>query len=236
MSEAVTYPGLGLFQMELMVDITPQERLALIVIAVLITGGTLARHAVVMAEAEDAIQFSTDAADTLSAHSGRRLRERVAGEVAEAKIRSQPLAKNERIDPNTAPAEQLDRLPGIGPAIADRIVEHRQRSGRFRSVEDLSTVSGIGPAALARIAPHLTLGRSSAVGGGRASAERRVDINRADASELEALPGIGPSIAQRIVEYRTANGKFRDWEDIENVAGVGPRLRERLQSAARLGP
>lgn len=219
-----------------MVDITRQERLALIVIAVLITGGTLARHAVSLAEAEDAIQFSSDAADTLSAESGRRLRERVAGEVAEAKVRSQPLADNERIDPNTAPAEQLDRLPGIGPAIADRIVEHRQHSGRFRSVEDLSAVPGIGPAAIARIAPHLTLGRSPAVGSGGASTERRVDINRADASELEALPGIGPSIAQRIVDYRTANGRFRKWEDLENVTGVGPRLRERLEGAARLRP
>ncbi len=52
------------------------------------------------------------------------------------------------LDLNTATAEQLDALPGVGPATAAAIVDHRQRKGPFRSVDDLLDVRGIGPAKL----------------------------------------------------------------------------------------
>ncbi len=50
------------------------------------------------------------------------------------------------LDLNTATAEQLDALPGIGPATAQAIVEDRARNGPFRTVDDLARVRGIGPA------------------------------------------------------------------------------------------
>lgn len=62
-----------------------------------------------------------------------------------------------RLDPNTATAEQLTALNGIGPELARRIVEHRQTVGTFREVADLLLVKGIGPATLAAIQPHLAL-------------------------------------------------------------------------------
>lgn len=61
------------------------------------------------------------------------------------------------VDVNRAPAEELERLPGVGPAIATAIVEDRDRNGPFTSVEQLVRVSGIGPAKLAAIAPLVTL-------------------------------------------------------------------------------
>lgn len=48
-----------------------------------------------------------------------------------------------------------------------------------------------------------------------------VNINRATVTELETLPGIGASLAGRIVEYRSQNGKFASVEDIKNVSGIG---------------
>ena len=48
-----------------------------------------------------------------------------------------------------------------------------------------------------------------------------VNINSANEAELEELPGIGPSISSRIVEYRNSNGKFKTIEDIKNVTGIG---------------
>ncbi|HUS62668.1 MAG TPA: helix-hairpin-helix domain-containing protein [Acidimicrobiales bacterium] len=52
---------------------------------------------------------------------------------------------------NTATAEDLDGLPGVGPATASAIIEHRTRAGRFRSVDDLLDVPGIGEAKLERL-------------------------------------------------------------------------------------
>lgn len=49
----------------------------------------------------------------------------------------------------------------------------------------------------------------------------KVNINSANQSELETLPGIGPSLAQRIIDYRQQNGKFQKIEDIQNVKGIG---------------
>jgi len=56
---------------------------------------------------------------------------------------------------NTAPAVELAQLPGLGPATAARIVEHRETHGPFASLDALLDVPGIGPATLARMKPHL---------------------------------------------------------------------------------
>ena len=56
-----------------------------------------------------------------------------------------------------------------------------------------------------------------------------VSINTASASELDALPGIGPVLAQRIVDWRTENGPFRSAEDLLNVEGIGRSTLENLQ-------
>jgi competence protein ComEA len=62
-----------------------------------------------------------------------------------------------KVNVNTATVEQLTAVPGIGPTLAARIVEHRQKSGPFRSTADLLNVKGIGEKSLARIEGHLTL-------------------------------------------------------------------------------
>lgn len=59
------------------------------------------------------------------------------------------------LDINRASAGELERLPGIGPALAARIVAWRDSAGRFESVDQLDAVKGIGPAMLARLKPLL---------------------------------------------------------------------------------
>jgi competence protein ComEA len=61
------------------------------------------------------------------------------------------------VDLNAATAPDLDALPGIGPVLAQRIVEHRERNGPFRSVEQLDDVPGIGPATYAELAELVTV-------------------------------------------------------------------------------
>ncbi|MFC4628607.1 helix-hairpin-helix domain-containing protein [Promicromonospora alba] len=68
------------------------------------------------------------------------------------------------------------------------------------------------------------------------SGEATVDINTADATALEALPGIGPSIAQAIVEWRDANGQFASVEELEDVPGIGPATLAEIRDNARVGP
>jgi competence protein ComEA len=63
---------------------------------------------------------------------------------------------NLKLDVNRASAAEISVLPGIGPALAARIVEERARGGPFTSIDDLSRVPGIGPAIAARIAPLLS--------------------------------------------------------------------------------
>ena len=67
-------------------------------------------------------------------------------------------AAGARLDLNRASAAELDALPGIGPVLAARIVEHRRRHGPFRRADDLLAVPGIGPALFARLEPRVTVG------------------------------------------------------------------------------
>lgn len=61
------------------------------------------------------------------------------------------------ININRATVEQLDALPGVGPAVAKRIVAKRDSLGRFQRIEDLDAVKGIGPSLLAKLRPLITL-------------------------------------------------------------------------------
>ncbi len=67
------------------------------------------------------------------------------------------MAPGEQVGLNTATPEQLERLPGVGPSMAARIIEYRQQSGGFAKIEDLTLVTGIGPKKYAKMAPFLTL-------------------------------------------------------------------------------
>lgn len=57
-----------------------------------------------------------------------------------------------------------------------------------------------------------------------------VNLNTADATALETLPGIGPALAQRITEYRQQHGSFKTVDQLDEVSGIGPALLEKLRS------
>lgn len=63
----------------------------------------------------------------------------------------------------------------------------------------------------------------------RQAGARQVDLNQATLLELEALPGIGPKLAQRVIEHRDENGPFRSVDDLRQVKGIGRKKFDRLR-------
>ena len=61
-----------------------------------------------------------------------------------------------------------------------------------------------------------------------------VDINTATQEMLESLPGIGPTLAQRIIDYRQSNGPFASIEAIQDVSGIGPGIFEKIKDLIRV--
>jgi comEA protein len=158
-----------------------------------------------------------------------------------------------RVDLNRAERAELLQLPGIGPALAERIESRRP----YEHVHQLREVAGIGPATYERLRPWVCVdadedlgdqplppaakrNRSSATSSSAPSGESRqagkkkeppapIDINRAGADELQRLPNIGPIKAKRIVEDRETKGPFKSVDDLRRVPGIGPKTIDQLR-------
>jgi competence protein ComEA len=70
-----------------------------------------------------------------------------------------------------------------------------------------------------------------AAGGGAGDGSGKVNVNTAGAEELTALPGVGPVLAQRIVDFRQAHGPFKVLADLGEVSGIGPKVLAGLEEA-----
>jgi competence protein ComEA len=128
------------------------------------------------------------------------------------------------VNVNVNGVEALKVIPGVTDDVASAIIEERAAHGPFQGVGDLKRVRGLGGAALDRVRPFVTTGATAPKG--------PVDLNTADALALESLPGVGPSLAARIVVDRQANGPYRSIDALDRVAGVGPATVERLRGQA----
>lgn len=72
------------------------------------------------------------------------------------------------------------------------------------------------------------------VAGSDAEGQGLVNINTANAAQLTQLPGVGPAIAQKIIDYRTANGPFTSVDDLTKVPGIGAAKLAQIKSHARV--
>ena len=156
---------------------------------------------------------------------------------------ARPLGTGERIDLDRASVRELERLPGVGPGLARRIIADRDARGSFGSLAGLDRVPGIGPALLARISPAAAFtgtpnpipvaSPSSAAPSAPSdvSAPSALDLNTASESALQALPGIGPAKARAIVAYRESHGPFASVKALGKVPGIGPALVAKVAAA-----
>jgi competence ComEA-like helix-hairpin-helix protein len=219
--------------------VTPDERRALIFLAVVAAAGAAIR---VVRPAGPSGGPPAAVAPHLKA--GDPARQAAASRRAQEL--ALPLGPGEHVDLNRAGADELERLPRVGPTLARRIVAERRARGPFRSLGELGRVPGIGPRLIGALEGAVTLdgllppaaseqpGRgprgaaAAASDGGAPSCSERVAVNRASAAELRCLPGIGSALAERIVAERTSHGNFRSVADLSRVAGLGAGRIARL--------
>lgn len=69
---------------------------------------------------------------------------------------------------------------------------------------------------------------------GEAAGKETVNLNSADSSELQTLPGIGPAKAEAIIEYRESNGPFKSIEGLKEISGIGDKTYEKLKDLISL--
>ena len=154
------------------------------------------------------------------------------------------------IDLNHADRAELLQIPGLGPQLVERLEAYRRDHGGFHNVEELTRVRGIGPATLTRMRSWVYVNAAAeddeaevpvvssipkpSVPSQPVSSKKivglsgQVDLNTASAEELKQLPGIGPKMAQSIIETRSKE-PFRSVEDLRRVRGIGVKTLERLR-------
>jgi competence ComEA-like helix-hairpin-helix protein len=137
-----------------------------------------------------------------------------------------------KVDINTATADELQNIPRFGPSTATAIVAYRDQHGPFKSFAELDAIPRIGPSLLAILPKYARL--SGVDLSAPAAAQEQapgIDLNSATSEQLQTIPGVGASTADKIIAARP----YRTVEDLLNVPGVGPSKFERWKSYVRVG-
>jgi competence protein ComEA len=162
--------------------------------------------------------------------------------VAPATTKAEPKAKAKasttstasgKVNLNTASAEELETLPGVGPARASEIIAGRP----YKSINDLEKIKGLGAARIEALREHLTVAAPVQPSAPAAETTRaattggKVNLNTASVEELETLPGVGPARAKEIIEGRP----YKTVDDLEKIKGLGATRIEALRAHVTAG-
>ncbi len=132
-----------------------------------------------------------------------------------------------------ADARYQDALDAAGGASEQADLAMVNLARRIRD-EDRITIPMRGMGGMT--SPAVVPGDATLIDPAGSAAGAGIDINSADAAQLETLPGIGPVLAQRVIDTRNANGPFKTVEDLALVPGVSRKLVEELRPLVTVGP
>ncbi len=150
------------------------------------------------------------------------------------------------LDLNNATLVELELLPGIGPTLAQRLVEYREARGGFRDVADLHDIPGIGPMLFEQLRERVCIGPIARQASPteppdvypartpKRSTGVMLDPNTATTEELMQMRGIGVVLADRIIEARR-HAPFTSVDDLRRVRGLGPKTLENIRANIRIG-
>ena len=138
-------------------------------------------------------------------------------------LRAEPAAAAPRLVVHVAGSVKRPGLYRLleGKRVADAVA----RAGGATAPADTDAINLAAPLAdgMQVLVPRRVPGAAGKTVGGR------VSLSSATAAELDALPGIGPVTAQKILDYRAAHGGFRSVEDLDSIPGIGPARIEQLR-------
>lgn len=160
-----------------------------------------------------------------------------------------------KVDLNLASAQDLERLPAVGPALARTVIDYRNQQGGFKKVEEILNVPGFGKGRYKKVWELLYIDGKKGVHPSQlfkpeiirrtkktekikhqpADQEeetfegKRIDINQASLEQLMSLPRIGKKLAARIIQYRQTYGPFMVKEELFEIEGMTQNLFEKIE-------
>lgn len=124
------------------------------------------------------------------------------------------------IDINTADTVEYSSLPGIGAALARRIVNFREKLGGFYRVEQVAETYGVPDSTFQKIKPYLQLSSATV---------KQLNINTATVEVLTAHPYIKGSIAKSMVAYRQQHGPFNNIQELQKLMSIDNTAYEKIR-------
>lgn len=131
------------------------------------------------------------------------------------------------VDLNRADTFDLQRLRGIGPAFAKRIINYRSRLGGFNYKEQLLEVFGMDSARFLQIRPYLTVGRDSIV---------KIDLNKVTFKTLMRHPYFPFEVTKQIILYRQQKGGYDSVGELLKIQGITDSLYSRMRVYLEVNP
>ena len=128
------------------------------------------------------------------------------------------LPEHQKKDLNTAVAEDLRQVPGIGAVLSERIISFREKLGGFSNIDQLFSVYGLSAEVVDRIGMQFTVENPREL--------KRYNINSATASDIATLPGISFELATKIWNFVRVREGIRDMDELTKIEEITPtRLR-----------